>query len=575
MVVLYGKSGYGKSSLINAGIIPRLEAEGDWQYFTIRFNNFSEKEVAENISPTETLRQKLSYSLKGSASILDKLLPFENSFWYWIKTQQHVTGKNKFILFFDQFEELFTYQRQMVDEFSDQLSKMLYSTIPVQFRNQLSLADEEGRITDELYKLLYDKPEIKVVFSVRSDRLSLLNGLTEKHPAILQDLYELKSLTTDQARDAIASPSALPQHHGFISPPFDYTDGAIQKILSVVINKNGNNNAIESASLQIICRHIEEVLVAKEQQALITEELLGEVEDIFQKYYQNVLDRLAPAERKQAEELIGDHLIENGKRNLLLDTYIQNKFGLHKNLLQKLEDSSLLRKERDAAGRLLYEISHDSLIIPIEKIAKDRRRLRGEEEKKILEDRIINEQKKAEELALAKDKAIRRLKYSRISLGVALVMLAAAFYFMFVAIENAETAKSEAEKYKEEKQKAEKATSEVLIAQRITKSEQEKLKQANDSLTKVQKKVAEQDSVLSLNRISDYIKKFKKAEELIEIAKNSTKSPDKDEQKMVSNCLSDASILLQTGNDALPIDLLRRQKKLKIELNKLKSNKVL
>ena len=53
-VVLYGKSGYGKSSLINAGIIPKLKENESWSHFSIRFNNFSEKESGHNFSPSQT-----------------------------------------------------------------------------------------------------------------------------------------------------------------------------------------------------------------------------------------------------------------------------------------------------------------------------------------------------------------------------------------------------------------------------------------------------------------------------------------------------------------------------------------
>ena len=42
MVVLYGKSGLGKSSLINAGLIPRFREEGAYHPVSVRFYAHSE-----------------------------------------------------------------------------------------------------------------------------------------------------------------------------------------------------------------------------------------------------------------------------------------------------------------------------------------------------------------------------------------------------------------------------------------------------------------------------------------------------------------------------------------------------
>ena len=37
-VLLYSKSGYGKSSLLNAGVIPELENNKDFEFVKIRFH---------------------------------------------------------------------------------------------------------------------------------------------------------------------------------------------------------------------------------------------------------------------------------------------------------------------------------------------------------------------------------------------------------------------------------------------------------------------------------------------------------------------------------------------------------
>ncbi|MEO0877994.1 MAG: hypothetical protein AAFY48_25600, partial [Bacteroidota bacterium] len=54
LVVLFAKSGLGKSSLINAGLIPRVEADQNLDCFNIRFGAY-EKE-ASRVSPVAAIK---------------------------------------------------------------------------------------------------------------------------------------------------------------------------------------------------------------------------------------------------------------------------------------------------------------------------------------------------------------------------------------------------------------------------------------------------------------------------------------------------------------------------------------
>jgi len=429
-VVLYGKSGYGKSSLLNAGIIPRLEAEGEWHCFSIRFNNYSEREKMENVSPIENIKLRLKQDITGNASsILDTVIQGEDSFWYWVKNIQEKLHKSQFIFFFDQFEELFTYPKANIEEFSEQLSQLLYNTVPVKFRKRIAEMDEKGEVSDELHNHLLEKPEVKVVFSLRSDRLSLLNSLTDKHPTILQNYYELNALTRTQAEQAIINPAASPASLGFLTPPFEYTKKAVDKIINGIVN--AQDGKIETSTLQIICRYVEDELVENKKYTLITEELLGDIANIFKKYYEGVLSKLEFKDREKVQHLIEDELIEEGRRNTLTEGYIRNRFGFDEKLLRQLEQSSLLRKERDAAGRILYEISHDTLVGAIELVASERRQLEERAKRDKLEETLQEERKKANDLLTLNRKVVNR---SRLAITLAifsLLIAASAVYFWY------------------------------------------------------------------------------------------------------------------------------------------------
>jgi len=427
-VVLYGKSGYGKSSLLNAGIIPKLQQESQWSCITIRFNNFSEREQQAMVSPIENIRLRLKQDLEEDATtLLDRVVPGEGSLWYWVKAQQFANHRSRFIFFFDQFEELFTYPKANIEEFSEQLSQLLFNTVPAKFRKRLAEMDEKGEVSDQLHHYLYERPEIKAVFSVRSDRLSLLNLLTDRHPTILQNHYELNALSRAQAQEAIVNPAKAPVSQGFSTPPFEFTIDAIKKILDGIAG--AQDGKVETATLQIVCRYVEDELVEQKHITLINSGLLPGIADIFKQYYEGVLEKLAPEEREKAQRLIEDELIEEGRRNTLTEGYIKKRFGFDEKLLGQLEQSSLLRKERDAAGRILYEISHDTLVDAIEMVAQNRRSIEEASRRRKLEETLAEERKRAEYLSELNKKAVFR---SRLAIGLAIVaFIVAAFAFYF------------------------------------------------------------------------------------------------------------------------------------------------
>lgn len=453
VVVLYGKSGYGKSSLLKAGIIPKLQNEENWKHFTVRFQNFSERDNIETVSPTETIKNTLKEGLnQSSTQLLDQLLSDEGSFWYLLKAHQNANNRTQFILFFDQFEELFTYPKEQIDEFSEQLAQILYVSIPLQFRNRIRELSRNAELSDELNEFLYEKLDIKVVYSIRSDRMSLLNGLKEKHPYILQNCYELDALSPQQAEEAILTPAGLSDSN-FKTSKIDFQREAIQAIVENISYKEDEKIKTSTATLQIICRYIEDKLVDKAQQIFITNDLLGDISNIFKNYYEEFLSEIESEKRHKVQHLIEDVFIENGKRLAFDEAYIKKEeFGINSDLLTKLEESSLLRKERSATGKLLYEVSHDSLVNAIEKVAKERREkeqeaLKQEKEKQReierlkLETQLEKERVTNEKLIDLNKKANFRL---RIAIGLAvfsLIVAGIAFYFWKESAKAVELAK--------------------------------------------------------------------------------------------------------------------------------------
>ena len=119
LVVLYAKSGLGKSSLINAGIIPLARKEKVFRPVPIRFLAFTGKEK----TPVETTRERVKMGANAKPSFLSQLIEEDNSLWRILKEQQLSKDKKEgLLLIFDQFEELFTYPAEAQLHFRRQLA---------------------------------------------------------------------------------------------------------------------------------------------------------------------------------------------------------------------------------------------------------------------------------------------------------------------------------------------------------------------------------------------------------------------------------------------------------------------
>ncbi len=233
LVVLFGKSGYGKSSLLNAGVLPLFqegeEAERRAIVVEVRLGTYVKDQTR---SPLKTALAKLLEKLPDTVmepggDFLDALYPnvAERPLWYHVKRRQSASAGGRFVVVFDQFEEFFSYPAPEQVQFKRELAELLYSDIPQYLRKRLP------ELTPDAKRQLAQPMNVKAAFAIRADRISLLDSMTDVLPAILHKRYELRSLTPAQAREAIVRPAGL-VGPDFATPPFEFTEAALQKILS-------------------------------------------------------------------------------------------------------------------------------------------------------------------------------------------------------------------------------------------------------------------------------------------------------------------------------------------------------
>lgn len=380
LVVLYGRSGLGKSSLLNAGLSERFKNEPATIPVFIRFGAYYK---GSRGTPFGKVYGLIPQQADQSAHfIFEKLIAkeeiAESRLWYGFKSGQLTQPGNKqFVLIFDQFEELFTYPQRDIELFKKELADLLYTSVPQQLRNLLKdkLRLNPHYLSEEEKEALFSPLRIKLLFSIRSDKLSLLNHLTDYFPSLLKWCYELKPLQAEQARQAIEEPALL-EGSQYIAQPFRFTGEAVDKLLtSLMAARNAEEHGfsdqaheIETFQLQLVCKHAENLVIEKKLQ-LITAGDLGNIKAIFENHYRNIIDKLAPAARLPARKLIEEKLIIDGNRVSMPIPAILKDPGMTPALLDELIGTHMLRREQKDT----VELSHDTLIEPVLKYYEERK----------------------------------------------------------------------------------------------------------------------------------------------------------------------------------------------------------
>ncbi len=534
LVVLFGKSGYGKSSLLNAGVLPLLDqetAKGKRKYLPviIRFNAYG--------GGSDTLFTRINfYLMRATNTTSTKNLPhLPLNIWSDLKSLN--LGKDTTVLFiFDQFEEFFTYPEEQQQDFKRQIAELLYADIPLyvkQYETQQAKGASDYSHTPEELAYYREKMDVKTVFSIRADRMSDLDRLKDKLPAILHKRIELRALSTMQAREALVEPAR--KLGDFASQAFDWSEKALSRILDEFSHdKQGREVGVEAFLLQVLAQNIESQVMRGEiadrngdgTPDVSPEDLPADLSNIFSEYYQNKINELPKNQRLIARLLIEDGLVfaspEGDARRLSMDAdVLMQQSGADRDLLKALEDTFLLRREVNTTGGWNYELSHDTLLKPVlfwrderrgaeqmeaERIEAEKALLRAQEaEAKLVEERqraeeaerLKNEAVTAQQVAEAQKKKAQRMTF--FALGLA-VLASLATIFAWIKTREANTSSILAnqkllEALYEKKQRLNGEKAQLLRAQAVYKT-------ANDSILmrETQQSMLEKDSLIQINQ---------------------------------------------------------------------------
>jgi tetratricopeptide (TPR) repeat protein len=365
LLVLFGKSGLGKTSLLQAGVYPKL-----------RGRHMLPIPVRLNIPKSPLAIIKASIEEANQNLGIDYTPGVGETLWEFFKTAMFWQGEFLLtpILVFDQFEEIFTLKNtEERAALARELGDLFRGTPPPNVRQKLQSSVTTDKKPSSTNNPQVDQPpNIHVILSLREDFLGALQELAGDIPGIFDDRVRLSPLSNSQAEQAICEPASLKQdavEGQFTTPPFAYDDDALAEILAYL---RGKSDIIEPFQLQLVCRDIEEQVAQQQAKGkpitLITAKELGgkkRLDKIVQNFYQQTLAKLPWRDSRYARRLCEEGLLNaEGFRLPLQENEILKTYKLSQLALSTLVESRLLRKEPRLES-FFYELSHDSLAKPI------------------------------------------------------------------------------------------------------------------------------------------------------------------------------------------------------------------
>lgn len=357
MVVVYAKSGLGKTSLLNAGVAPRLRDDRYLPLF-VRVNDIERGLFASVLDAirSEAERQQVEY-VPGAAG----------SLWIFFKTVEFWQGDLLLtpVLILDQFEELFTLQPEQAREsFLNELGYLVRGVRP------FSASDTDRALGEE-------PPPLRIVLSLREDFLGFLEEASDHIPQILDHRFRLAPLNLQSAADAITGPASL-EDPGLATKPFRFDGDAITNILDCLSRRRTKFMAqttryVEPFQLQLVCRRIEEIVAERQRAssadiAIGMKDIGGEagIKETLRNFYTSSVGalptkRLRRAVRRLCEQFL---ISPEGRRLSLEEMEIRKQLNLSQETLRLLVTRRLLRSE-NRSDSSYYELSHDALIEPV------------------------------------------------------------------------------------------------------------------------------------------------------------------------------------------------------------------
>jgi serine phosphatase RsbU (regulator of sigma subunit) len=365
--VLYGASGLGKSSLLNAGLFPRLRARN---YLPVRVR----LEVSPGApSASDQLKGALAATILATGADAPAMVRQE-SLWEYLHRGDHRIWSARHDLLTPVF---------VLDQFEEMFSRIPRSVIGDRVRDEIvqTVGDlSEGRPPNALKRAVAGSPELaeqfafadhwyRVLIAIREDFLADLDDLSNEIASLRQSRMRLTHMRGSKAIGALVA-AAKPA--GILAPEvaFSIVRFVGESTASVPDTKSLAALPIEPALLSVVCYELNEERIREGGQQIAIEQL-EQTDAILMRFYADaVLD--AP---ELLLEFIEKHLITaDGVREMVAYERIRALPNVTDDDIARLIDRRILRIEH-RQGRRLVELTHDRLA-PVVYETRERRRKR-------------------------------------------------------------------------------------------------------------------------------------------------------------------------------------------------------
>lgn len=422
LTILFGQSGLGKTSILRAGLVPRLRTQG---YCPVYVRIDYGREAPE---PADQIKAAIAATARRSGEWTQSGVAVEGeSLWEFLHHRDDVLRDEAGLtlvplLIFDQFEEIFTLAQ--TDDFGRARAARFVADLSDLVENRPPKALEERLEQDDAAAEKFDfaRGDYRVLISLREDYLAPLEGLKSSMPSITQNRLRLAPMTGNQALEAVRRPGGTLVTEDVAAAIVRFVAGGAEII----------NAEVEPSLLSLICRELNDKRIAEGRREISLDLLAGSHATILAEFYERALADQPAAVRRVIEDEL---LTESGFRENIAEERIVSLFGAAgaaAGTLPLLVNRRLLRIEERLDVRRV-ELTHDVLCA----VVKASRDLRYEREARDHTERLLSEQRDRE---LAARHALKRAR--RIAAGCAALALLAivALAFAFVSLRRAHRA---------------------------------------------------------------------------------------------------------------------------------------
>jgi WD40 repeat protein len=416
LTVVYGKSGLGKTSLLQAGVFPLLRDE---HYLPVYLRlDFSD---ASTEPPLQQVMRRLSEELvlaKAEHPAADT----DESLWEYLHRKHlEIWSEHNFlltpVLVFDQFEELFSRSgrnAELIRQVFDDLADLIENRIPTSVANDVA---KSRRSRLDLLSQPY-----RVVLSFREDFLPEVRTWEQKVPTLLRNYLRLEPMSRLQSIAAVERAGKAVLEEGVAPHLVDFV-GKLDRTAGLA---DSSAIIIEPVLLSLCCYQLNRRRAPDKK---IDRELVENVgQDILESFYGEALDDPDVKGPPEVARFIEDYLVQGDHfRGDYPKEEAVNEGKLTAKQLDALTDRHRLLRIVHHADTARVELIHDRLV-PIVKKARDERKVRQrqeEQERQALEAQTERDRERARSEELQ-----RHLKVAKWSRNIA--ALAAIVSFILI-----------------------------------------------------------------------------------------------------------------------------------------------